>query len=188
MSWAVYQLSDQDLDFCREVAIYRHKINQDLGWSRQSLTESIKIGLCGAVGELAVSQLFGIEWEGAKLDIPTYREWRKTKADIGPFEVKTTSNPNNPLRLRDKDIVNSWANAILAYYNKSQSSVQLLGWLPVNDYQIGTYHSDWQVWQIDQNKLRHIDNLWSFKTKLDERRKTDCVINLPYVEFKLICD
>jgi hypothetical protein len=123
----LYRPTFSDVQYCMNVAKFRDKINRDLGWETgKHPNYSVLNHFVGACGEYAVSKIFGIEWEGAKLDMLDYQEWRKTKPDLGIFEVKTINFKSGNLRLGDND--KDWATAILILAEESwQLGCYLLG-------------------------------------------------------------
>lgn len=205
----IYRPAYDDADHCMDVARHRENINRQLGWETGDQKYAIMNHFIGACGELAVSRIFGIEWDGAKLDMLDYQEWRKTKVDLGFFEVKTISSIN-PIRgcliLGDKD--KDWATAILAWapdaWNVGATllnggkrrlnlqSIHLFGHIPVKDGKkigdqqvIKTKYTTKTRYIISRDKLRPIEELEKVASTFDRLRKIKPELTIHDTTFRL---
>lgn len=183
-----FQPLKADLDRCWKVSRFRYDVNKEMGWSSGHLNDNLLRGFVGALGELAAAKIFGIEWDGAALKKDDYVEWRETKADLGPFEVKTINYTYGCLMLKERD--KDFAKALLMCAPKSRDvglkildnkypvcpPVRLVGFLDVAyAKKIGTWQSN--KWVITQDKLRDPKELQPLVEHFDKQRKID-----PYVK------
>lgn len=203
----LYRPNFSDAQYCMEVAKFRDKINRDLGWEKgEHKNYSILNHFVGAYGELAVSKIFGIVWEGAKLDKDAYITWRKVKPDLGFFEVKTINSRGGNLSLSDND--KDWATAVLMVAENSWQlgcyclgnvrqnpgflPVYLVGHLPVKvGKEIGEQHhferngNPHIKYVIDRKKLRQADELNKVIDGFNAIRKERQIVHSNSIEFKL---
>lgn len=205
----IYTPTLKDVDYCLDVAKYRDKVNRDLEWERsEHHNHTILNHFVGACGELAVSRIFGILWDGAKLDMLDYQEWRKVKPDLGIFEVKTINYGGGSLILSEND--KEWATALLMHAPGSWEvgvatlttrkrpnllPIRLLGHISVKTGKaIGTQ----QVYKprvttaksrtsfvVDRDKLRPPNELSAIMAWLDKARKEKETIHSNGTEFRL---
>lgn len=154
-------------------------------------------GFIGALGELAVSKIFGIEWDGAMLNRDDYLAWRETKADLGPFEVKTVSTAGGLLQIKPND--KDFAVGVLMYapnsrlagvdiINKKQpvvQAVQVIGCLPVaHAKKLGKWESGkWVVARKDMKDPKTLEKLFNH---FNEKRNVNSFYKCDRVpEFRL---
>lgn len=186
-----YQPRQTDVNYCWKVSKFRFDVNKDLGWATKStdplaINDALINGFIGALGELAVSKIFGIEWDGAMLSKDAYLVWRQTKADLGPFEVKTVSTAGGLLQIKPND--KDFAVGILMYAPESRMAgidiinkkpptvhaVKMMGCLPVAEAKkIGYWASGrWTVARKDLRETKTLEKLWDHFNK---KRKTNTV-------------
>lgn len=183
-----YQPRRADINYCWKVSKFRYAVNKDLGWASPHENFSLINGFIGALGELAASNIFGIVWDGAMLKKDVYLDWRKKKADLGPFEIKTNSTPGGNLKIgpNDKD----FANALLMYAPGSYDAgvellkdkspmippIKLLGYLKVAEAKkVGDWYPDKQnskkgKWVIKRNLLKDPAELSKFIDNFNKMR------------------
>lgn len=187
-----YQPRITDVNYCWKVSKFRYDVNKDLGWASKSkdplvINDILIYGFIGALGELAVSKIFGIEWNGAMLNRDDYLAWRGRKADLGPFEVKTVSTAGGLLQIKPND--KDFAVGILMYApdshqagvditnNKSPAvqAIRMVGCLPVaKAKKLG----DWQSgkWVVARKHMQTPNTLEKLYDHFNEKRK----INVSY--------
>lgn len=178
MDW-IYTPTSIDLAYCMEISRFRDSMNRKKNRAPMYEAASICDGFVGALGELAVSKLTGIKLAGAMLEELEWQQWRKTCADLGPFEVKTVSSEGGTLNLGNND--KDWAIGILALAPDARSlapvfysgkeikapTIRILGYLPVNigkqiGYKSETRYESGYVkinWAVAQKKLRPLSDL-----------------------------
>lgn len=184
-----YQPRITDVNYCWKVSQFRYDVNRDLGWASKSkdplvINDILIYGFIGALGELAVSKIFGIEWEGAMLNKDAYLIWRKIKADLGPFEVKTISTAGGKLLIKPAD--KDFALGILMYAPNSHAAgvdmvnkkppavqaIQIIGCLNVGDAKkIGKWESE--KWVVDRKQLKQPKTLEKLWGHFNEKRKVN---------------
>ena len=193
-----YQPRVTDVNQCWKVSKFRYEVNKGLGWASQSkdstiINDILINGFIGALGELAVSKIFGIEWDGAMLAKTDYLEWRKIKADLGPFEVKTVSTAGGKLMLHTND--KDFAVAILVYAPDARESainiinkkppavqaIQIIGCISVSEakkigkWQPSVYKPDQKVCVVDRSSLKPRESLEKLYNHFNEKRKVNPV-------------
>lgn len=181
-----YQPRITDVNYCWKVSKFRYEVNKDLGWASKStdnlvINDILIYGFIGALGELAVSKIFGIEWDGAMLNRDDYLVWRGTKADLGPFEVKTVSTAGGLLQIKPND--KDFAVGILMYApdshqagvditNKKSPAVQairIVGCLPVaKAKKVGNWASG--KWAVAKKDLQPPSTLEKLCNHFNEKR------------------
>lgn len=186
-----YQPRTTDVNYCWKVSKFRYDVNKDLGWASKSkdplvINDILIYGFIGALGELAVSKIFGIEWDGAMLQKDSYINWRKVKADLGPFEVKTISTAGGKLLIKQND--KDFAVGILMYAPESHAAgvdivngkppavqaIQMIGCLSVAEAKkIGKWESE--KWVVDRKNLKAPKTLEKLWAHFNEKRKVDAV-------------
>ncbi len=207
----IYMPTIRDVDYCLDVAKYRDKVNRDLEWETgKHQNYSVLRHFVGACGELAVSRMFGILWDGAKLDMLDYQEWRKVKPDLGIFEVKTINYGGGVLALseNDKDWATallmhapcSWETGVAALTTRKRPSLQpirLLGHISVKTgKEIGVQQVDKSRvaisplkpktrFIVERSKLRSPNELSAIMAWLDKARKEKETIHSNGTTFRL---
>lgn len=197
-----YQPRQTDVNYCWKVSKFRFDVNKELGWATKStdplaINDALICGFIGALGELAVSKIFGIEWDGAMLNKDAYLVWRQTKADLGPFEIKTVSTPGGLLQVKPTD--KDFALGILVYAPDSRKAgiaiinkeppivpaLQIIGCLPVfHAKKIGYWASG--RWTVARKFMKPPKTLEKLMKHFDEKRKTNTIYSTDTVPpFKL---
>lgn len=203
----IYRPTFSDMQYCMEVAKFRDNINRQLGWEKGKHPNFSTLNhFVGAVGELAVSRIFGIVWEGAKLDMLDYQEWRKVKPDLGFFEVKTINFRSGCLQLGEND--KDWATALLmlaegswnlgCYFignsrkNPGLFPIYLLGHLPVKTgKEIGKQQRfkrndiEHTKYVIERKLLRPAEELRKTIDGLNKIRQSRQIMHNNGIEFRL---
>lgn len=190
-----YQPTRTDIDYCWKVSNFRYNVNRDLGWTHSLKNWNLVVGFIGAIGELAASKIFGIEWEGAMLSKDDYLSWRKTRADLGPFEIKTVHKEVGNLQIgkNDKDFAkallmlapNSYAvgNELIRDKTPMCPPVKLVGYLDVAiAKQTGKWNPDSRdpkkgKWVVHRNHLKDPNELAKLLEHFDQKRKIS-----PYIK------
>lgn len=128
INWT-YNPTPDDLTYCLKVSRFRENMqsarpeNKNKKRSKEGIIDSICSGVVGALGELAVSKITGIKWDGAMLNDAQFDVWNMTRADIGPFEIKTMSYKSGNFVLNDND--KDWAIGLLAYAPNARNEIGL---------------------------------------------------------------
>lgn len=197
----LYKPTYQDIHYCFRVSKFRYDVNKHLGWTTTAKELSIIDGFVGALGELAVSKMTGITWEGAMLEEIVYYEWRQQRADLGPFEVKTINSGTGKLIIKNQD--KDFAMGVLVYAPKSrdvglqllktnnysgQLTAEIIGCLPVKQAkQIGQVVGQPIRYVVDQKQLLPPSTLEPIIFKLDKMRKISKKVNMKnYPPFTLV--
>lgn len=201
----IHRPNYQDIMYCFEVAKYREKVQRNLGNETGDKNYATILHFIGALGELAVSKIFGIVWDGAKLDELDFDEWRKVKADLGCFEVKTVQSAKGALILREND--KDWATGILAFAPGSHElgvsllkfgkctnlqPIYIMGHLPVavgkqiGEKQVTKYKDRVKIrYVVSRDKLRDREELHKTLDGFNKMRETRQVIPFKGHEFRL---
>jgi hypothetical protein len=139
-----YKFTPDKLD----LAWYASRMRLDTNpWNHENEKKILIDGLVGVAGELAFSDMSGIEHESLALPAPQYGILRKSgKADLGPFEIRTASYHYSGFSLKKKDKPGFCAVLMSApgireigeqLYNGSKPEwmpvVHLVGWLPMDE-------------------------------------------------------
>jgi hypothetical protein len=185
-----YQPRRADINFCWKVSNFRYDINKDLGWAHSHKNWALIVGFIGALGELAASKMFGIEWGNAMLPTDKYLVCRKTEADLGPFEIKTVHKEVGALKIgkNDKDFArallmlapNSYDAGVELVAGKSPMipPIKLVGYMDVSEVKkVGTWHPEPQdskkgKWVVLRKNLKDPNELSKFLEHFDQKRKT----------------
>lgn len=199
INWT-YNPTKDELEYCLKVSKFRENMqsarpeNKNKKRSKEGIVDSICNGVVGALGELAVSRITGIRWDGAMLNDKQFDVWNMKCADIGPFEVKTISYKSGNFVLNDND--KDWAIGLLAYAPNARNeiglqlykgklvkikpSVIILGYLPVDkakamvEPQVNMFNSGkFKIkYIVTQDKLKPVSRLNRIVLGLRSRDKT----------------
>lgn len=197
-----YQPRTTDVNYCWKVSKFRYDVNKDLGMASKSkdplvINDILINGFIGALGELAVSKIFGIEWDGAMLNRDNYLVWRETKADLGPFEVKTVSTAGGLLQIKPND--KSFAVGLLMYapdtreagvniLNKKPVAVQAVRIIGCLSVAKAKKLGDWQSnrWVVARKHMQEPATLEKLYSHFNEKRKISASYKCSSVpEFRL---
>lgn len=196
INWT-YHFTLDDLKYCMKVSKFREDMQANRNpnkkkRSKEGILDSILSGFVGALGELAISKISGIRWDGAMLNDEQWLAWIEKSADLGPFEVKTVSYPTGKLILSDSD--KDWAIGILVLADKARDigllvyhgklikkrpTATILGQLYVTEaksigekkvhmFQSGKFKV---TYIVPQNKLRPVNEINNFLLKLKSKSK-----------------
>ena len=195
INWT-YHFSADDLKYCMKVSKFRDTMQSNRHpnrkRSKEGILDSILSGFVGALGELAISKISGIRWDGAMLNDEQWLAWMENSADLGPFEVKTISYPTGKLILTDSD--KDWAIGLLVLADKARDigllvyhgklikkrpTAKVLGQLHVTEaknigeknvhmFSSGKFKI---TYVVPQNKLRPVSDVNNFLLKLKNKSK-----------------
>lgn len=136
-------------------SIIRNEVGRDHGRrGTRSMRERVGDTVIGALGEMAFSRCTGQPWPLAK--DPTRR-----LADVGGFELKSTSNPNAAIRLSDQEAARKQDRVFilaLGFWPRWK----ILGWAYGHEVRDrGTWRDDlpdpcWQLWAEDLNPMQDL--------------------------------
>lgn len=185
-----YQPRRADINYCWKVSEFRYAVNKELGWASINKNNALIYGFIGALGELAGSVIFGIEWDGAMLKKDDFLKYRKIAADLGPFEIKTVHKEvgNLTIKTTDKDFAHcilmrapdsyEAALQILKGTTPELPPIEMVGYMKVAEAKkIGDWYPDLYVpdkgrWIVNRKKLHSPEELAKFLEHFDKIRKT----------------
>jgi hypothetical protein len=139
------EFSEEELKICKDVSRWRDDINRANGRGKESVIGSLFDGLIGALGELAVSRYFKLQWRGGCLTEDVWRLWRQYNRDVGPIEVRSTridrETPYVTVKMKDPDdapmVVVEVSTVPSVVWMKGQTSkpsyAVLRGWITIGE-------------------------------------------------------
>lgn len=140
--------------------------------SKSSLDADVE----GALGEYAVAQAMGLEWDGAFLEHRDWQRWRTEGHDVSGVEVRTTTHSNGRLIVQPHNPDDS--PYVLVVLTRDHTRADLRGWLWGHEVK---HHANWQAhWpkptfaaaQSDLRPVNLLQQLWNGTWWLSTERMT----------------
>jgi len=187
------EFTQQELIQCKEVSQYRDNINRIHDRGKQSIVGSLCDGVIGALGELAISKYFNLEWRGACLTEQVWQLWREHNRDVGPIEVRSTRfgrrDPYVAIKQRDPDdaplVVAEVSTNPIAVFVKGKTNhpsfAILKGWILIGDAKkLGRWDCRKGKYIIPLGLLKPIDTLDIAQFKFREKSIEELLATLKH--------
>lgn len=165
MAWELI-VSDEEDRFLRDLAARRLKFHNEVSGRAGDAQDDLQRHLEGVAGEYAVHKLTGLAWTGMIQEtVEEFEKHRRSGHDVGPLEVKSTSNPNGPLILKQYERFQPDTPYVLVRVHQ-YPTLKVIGWAYGREIDKKIWHVERPFYTLDNDELRSMDNP-DFKQYID---------------------